>query len=99
MILLNSEKEARKRSHVAAWSPPFAVTNWKGGVRPSGCQRVRQKRERVNSGCTSAFIPRRLAPVLWSGFFTVTQSLCLIGLESAEGYPLTVNDIPKRGKF
>ncbi|GFX60539.1 hypothetical protein TNCV_276151 [Trichonephila clavipes] len=26
---------------------PFAVTNWKGGVRPSGCQRVRQRRERV----------------------------------------------------
>ncbi|GFX78943.1 hypothetical protein TNCV_3912321 [Trichonephila clavipes] len=58
MILFNSEKEARKRSHVAAWSPPFAVTNWKGGVRPSGCQRVRQKREResmltldADSGC------------------------------------------------
>ncbi|GFW24365.1 zinc finger protein 90 [Trichonephila clavipes] len=46
-------EEARKRSHVAAWSPPFAVTNWKGGVRPSGCQRVRQKRESEsdNSGC------------------------------------------------
>ncbi|GFT15992.1 hypothetical protein TNCV_3315511 [Trichonephila clavipes] len=38
---------------------------------------------------------RRLAPVFWSGFFTFTQSLSLIGLESAEGYPLTVNDIPQ----
>ncbi|GFU19470.1 DUF4817 domain-containing protein [Trichonephila clavipes] len=33
------------------------------------------------------------------GLFTETQSTYLIGLESAEGYPLTVNDIPKRGKF
>ncbi|GFX81767.1 hypothetical protein TNCV_2569681 [Trichonephila clavipes] len=92
-------KGSRERSHGAAWSPPFAVTNWKGGVRPSGCQRVRQKRESKTIRGASAFIPRRLAPVFWSGFFTVTQSLCLIGLESAEGYPLTVNDIPKRGKF
>ncbi|GFV33244.1 hypothetical protein TNCV_3948981 [Trichonephila clavipes] len=31
----------------------------------------------------------------WSGFFTEIQSTYLIGLESAEGYPLTVNDIPQ----
>ncbi|GFY22879.1 hypothetical protein TNCV_2181401 [Trichonephila clavipes] len=42
-----------------------------------------------------AFIPRRLALVFWSGFFTEIQSTYLIGLESAEGYPLTVNDIPQ----
>ncbi|GFY07581.1 hypothetical protein TNCV_3650881 [Trichonephila clavipes] len=45
------------------------------------------------------FIPRQFSPVFWSGFFTEIQSTYLIGLESAEGYPLTVNDIPKRGKF
>ncbi|GFW74936.1 hypothetical protein TNCV_2678041 [Trichonephila clavipes] len=42
-----------------------------------------------------AFIPRRFAPVFWIGFFTVIQSVFLIGLESAEGYPLPVNDIPQ----
>ncbi|GFT39896.1 hypothetical protein TNCV_3060911 [Trichonephila clavipes] len=77
-------------------SPP-AVTNWKGRVRPSGCERNASERATIRGA--SAFIPRRLAPVFWSGFFTVTQSLCLIGLESAEGYPLTVSDIPKRGKI
>ncbi|GFV64499.1 hypothetical protein TNCV_1042731 [Trichonephila clavipes] len=84
---------------LAAWSPPFAVTNWKGGVRPSGCQRVRQKkRERATIRGASAFIERRLAPEFWSGFFTFTQSLCLIGLESADEYRLTVSDIPSAGK-
>ncbi|GFU50513.1 putative LOC100569746 [Trichonephila clavipes] len=42
-----------------------------------------------------AFIPRRFALVFWIGFFTVIQSVFLIGLESAEGYPLPVNDIPQ----
>ncbi|GFX79778.1 hypothetical protein TNCV_4980901 [Trichonephila clavipes] len=42
-----------------------------------------------------AFIPRWFAPVFWIGFFTVIQSVFLIGLESAEGYPLPVNDIPQ----
>ncbi|GFW59081.1 hypothetical protein TNCV_2780121 [Trichonephila clavipes] len=49
------------------------------------CQRVRQReRERERESATirgaSAFIPRRLAPVFWSGLFKLTQSLCLIGL-------------------
>ncbi|GFV35810.1 hypothetical protein TNCV_914001 [Trichonephila clavipes] len=49
-----------------------------------------------------AFIPRRFAPVFWIGFFTVIQSVFLIGLESAEGYPLAVSvisqarEIPKK---
>ncbi|GFX79782.1 general transcription factor II-I repeat domain-containing protein 2A [Trichonephila clavipes] len=38
---------------------------------------------------------KRFAPVFWIGFFTVIQSVFLIGLESAEGYPLPVNDIPQ----
>ncbi|GFW97931.1 hypothetical protein TNCV_2599701 [Trichonephila clavipes] len=43
----------------------------------------------------SLFLPMRFAPVFWIGFFTVIQSVFLIGLESAEGYPLPVNDIPQ----
>ncbi|GFX61930.1 hypothetical protein TNCV_3777411 [Trichonephila clavipes] len=83
---------------------PPAVTNWKGRVRPSGCERnasesVKKVRERATIRGASAFIPRRLAPVFWSGFFTFTQSLYLIGLESADEYRLTVSDIPKRGKI
>ncbi|GFX52269.1 hypothetical protein TNCV_4801261 [Trichonephila clavipes] len=75
---------------------PTAVTNWKGRIRPSRCVRKapRESKSATIRGA-SAFIPRRLAPVFWSGFFTFTQSLSLIGLESAEGYPLTVNDIPQ----
>ncbi|GFW83755.1 hypothetical protein TNCV_668681 [Trichonephila clavipes] len=46
-----------------------------------------------------AYISRRFSCVFWSGFFPETQSAFLIGLESAEGYPLAVNDSPKRGKF
>ncbi|GFS75317.1 hypothetical protein TNCV_719781 [Trichonephila clavipes] len=34
-----------------------------------------------------------------NGFFSETQSAFLIGLESAEGYPLAVNGFPQNGKF
>ncbi|GFW64926.1 hypothetical protein TNCV_391921 [Trichonephila clavipes] len=57
---------------------------------------VREKRQRVSQfGVHPPFIPRQFSPVFWSGLFTEIQSTYLIGLESAEGYPLTVNDIPQ----
>ncbi|GFV35432.1 retrovirus-related Pol polyprotein from transposon 17.6 [Trichonephila clavipes] len=46
-------------------------------------------------GNTSPFSVGRFAPVFWIGFFTVIQSVFLIGLESAEGYSVPVNDIPQ----
>ncbi|GFU12263.1 hypothetical protein TNCV_4664331 [Trichonephila clavipes] len=77
-----------------AGESPTAVTNWKGRVRPSRCVR-KCPRERASIRGTSAFIPRQFSPVFWSRLFTEIQSVFLIGLESAEGYPLTVNDIPQ----
>ncbi|GFV55526.1 hypothetical protein TNCV_2020521 [Trichonephila clavipes] len=42
-----------------------------------------------------AYISRRFSCVFWSGYFPETQSAFLIGLESAEEYPLAVNDFPQ----
>ncbi|GFV12000.1 hypothetical protein TNCV_4389561 [Trichonephila clavipes] len=100
--LLSSEKEARKRSHVAAWSPSFAVTNWKGRCQTKilcrrECVKKREVHAKDNKGCIRFYSARACSCILELPL--LTQSLCLIGLESVEGYPLTVNDIPKRGKF
>ncbi|GFX24397.1 DDE_3 domain-containing protein [Trichonephila clavipes] len=67
-----------------------------GRVRPSRCVKAPRESQKVPQiRGALAFIPRRFAPVFWIGFFTVIQSVFLIGLESAEGYPLPVNDIPQ----
>ncbi|GFW92676.1 hypothetical protein TNCV_519921 [Trichonephila clavipes] len=72
-------EKRRGRGVMSLLGVPFAVTNWKGRVRPSGCGNCY-----LCSGADS---------------LQFTQSLCLIGLESADEYRLTVNDIPKRGKI
>ncbi|GFW27240.1 hypothetical protein TNCV_221641 [Trichonephila clavipes] len=70
------------------------------------CQRVVRPKsvitfvsESVSIRRACAYISRRFTSVFWRGFFFETQSAFLIGLESAEKYPLAVDDSPKRGKF
>ncbi|GFX12875.1 uncharacterized protein TNCV_1976131 [Trichonephila clavipes] len=66
-------------------------------VRPKSVIKIVSESASIRRAC--AYISRRFSCVFWSGFFFETQSAFLIGLESAEGYPLAVDDFPKRGKF
>ncbi|GFV67485.1 hypothetical protein TNCV_4621661 [Trichonephila clavipes] len=64
-------------------------------VRPKSVIKFVSESASIRRAC--AYISRRFSCVFWSGFFFETQSAFLIGLESAEGYPLAVDDFPKRG--
>ncbi|GFX25772.1 retrovirus-related Pol polyprotein from transposon TNT 1-94 [Trichonephila clavipes] len=88
-FLRNLIYDKSERSHGAAGSPLI-------GRDVSDQVGVREKPPKVcQFGVHPPFIPRQFSPVFWSGLFTEIQSIYLIGLESAEGYPLTVNDIPQ----
>ncbi|GFT18030.1 hypothetical protein TNCV_4837721 [Trichonephila clavipes] len=62
-------------------------------VRPKSVIKFVSESVSIRRAC--AYISRRFTSVFWRGFFFETQSAFLIGLESAEGYPLAVNDSPK----
>ncbi|GFT30618.1 hypothetical protein TNCV_711631 [Trichonephila clavipes] len=92
-FLTRGPQRSSERSHGAAGSPLIGRdVSDQVGVREKP-PRVRESQKSATIRGASAFIPRQFSPVFWSGLFTETQSIYLIGLESAEGYPLTVNDI------
>ncbi|GFX46075.1 hypothetical protein TNCV_2093931 [Trichonephila clavipes] len=62
-------------------------------VRPKSVIKFVSESLSIRRAC--AYISRRFTSVFWRGFFFETQSAFLIGLESAEGYPLAVDDSPK----
>ncbi|GFX49082.1 hypothetical protein TNCV_786381 [Trichonephila clavipes] len=62
-------------------------------VRPKSVIKLVSESVSIRRAC--AYISRRFTSVFWRGFFFETQSAFLIGLESAEGYPLAVDDSPK----
>ncbi|GFW51428.1 hypothetical protein TNCV_4211061 [Trichonephila clavipes] len=62
-------------------------------VRPKSVIKIVSESVSIRRAC--AYISRRFTSVFWRGFFFETQSAFLIGLESAEGYPLAVDDSPK----
>ncbi|GFW27244.1 hypothetical protein TNCV_221681 [Trichonephila clavipes] len=66
-------------------------------VRPKSVIKFVSESVSIRRAC--AYISRRFTSVFWRGFFFETQSAFLIGLESAEGYPLAVDDSPKRGEI
>ncbi|GFW89687.1 hypothetical protein TNCV_1025711 [Trichonephila clavipes] len=62
-------------------------------VRPKSVIKIVSESVSIRRAC--AYISRRFTSVFWRGFFFETQSAFLIGLESAEGYPLAVYDSPQ----
>ncbi|GFS96989.1 hypothetical protein TNCV_4178471 [Trichonephila clavipes] len=89
-----SEREESWCGHPESLQPRCSS---KGVVRPKSVIKFVSESASIRRAC--AYISRRFSCVYWSGFFFETQSAFLIGLESAEGYPLAVDDFPKRGKF
>ncbi|GFT27083.1 hypothetical protein TNCV_4676001 [Trichonephila clavipes] len=78
---------------LASGESPTAITVKMGRVRPKSVIKIVSESVSIRRAC--AYISRRFSCVFWSGFFSETQSAFLIGLESAEGYPLAVNGFPQ----